>query len=230
MAQFYTLEEAARVLGMSPEELKTKAQRARSARSSTADRGGSASSTSTSWPAAAAWAATPSCGSPTSRSRRPAAARRAPRTSTSPSSSSASPSPTSAPRRMHFGKAGAPSGGLGRARHPARRPLAAAQPGDRVELGDHRRRDGGQAAERLRRPPGARQRQGGQRLRRPARDARPGPAAAERFRRHPDQGRHGRPRDPRSLGQLERHGRAAQPVRWARRRRSPPASPTATST
>ena len=66
MAQFYSLEEAARVLGMSPEELKAKAQHARSARSWMADRGGSGSPTSTSWPAAAAWGATPSSRCPTS--------------------------------------------------------------------------------------------------------------------------------------------------------------------
>ena len=71
MAQFYTLEEAARVLGMGPEELKLKAQRGTSAPSSTADRGGSAWPTSRSWPAAAAWGPTRTCRSRTSSWRSP---------------------------------------------------------------------------------------------------------------------------------------------------------------
>ena len=45
------------------------------------------------------------------------------------------------------------------------------------------------------------------------------PAAAQRFRRDPDQGRHGRPRHPdAAVGQ--RHGRAPEPVPRARRPRS----------
>ena len=74
MAQFYTLEEAARVLGMS-RRLRTqvcKAQDtgARFARSWTVVRGDSALSTLMRWPAGEAWGATPSCGSPTWRSPR----------------------------------------------------------------------------------------------------------------------------------------------------------------
>ena len=139
MAQFYTLEEAARVLGMSPEELKAKAQH-REVRAFLD--GGS-------WRFRVAdvdeLARRRGLGSDAelrlSDLEVPAApAGEDPKTSTSPSSSSASPSPTSAAETMDFGTARRPAG-LGlrvRSRHPARRPLAAPQPGDRLELGDHR--------------------------------------------------------------------------------------------
>ena len=105
-----------------------------------------------------------------------------------------------------------------RSRHPARRPDAAAQPDHRLELGDHRRPLVGQAPERFRRPARARHRQRGERLRRAARL--PDSQAAQRFGRDPDQGRYGRSRHHR-LGQLERYVGARQPVRWVRRPRSP---------
>ena len=97
-----------------------------------------------------------------------------------------------------------------RSRHPARRPGAAAQPDHRLELGDHRRSVLGQAPQRLRRPARARHVKS-------ASDsdvqlASPGAQAAERFRRDPDQGRHGRSRHSR-LRRLRRHGGAGQPVR-----------------
>ncbi len=66
MAQFYTLEEAARVLGMSaPGFEETRLSRARCARSLTVARGDSASLTSTSWRDDGDSGATPSFGCPT---------------------------------------------------------------------------------------------------------------------------------------------------------------------
>ena len=162
MAQFYTLEEAARVLGMSPEELKAKAQH-REVRAFLD--GGS-------WRFRVAdvdeLARRRGLGSDAelhlSDLDMPGRRRRRARTSTSPSSRWAPPAPTSASR-----PANSPPRRLGlRPRHPARRPVAAPQPGDRLQLGDHRHGARRQAAERLRRPARARQPQGGQRLRRPA--------------------------------------------------------------
>ena len=65
MAQFYTLEEAARVLGMNAEELKSKAQsREVRASSLTVVRGDSVSLTSMSSRDGVDWEATPSFGCP----------------------------------------------------------------------------------------------------------------------------------------------------------------------
>ncbi len=139
MAQFYTLEEAARVLGMSSDELKSKAQ-AREVRAfldggswrfrvvdvdELARRRGLGSDAE--------------LRSPTWRSRPWPGMRAA--SSISPNSSSASPSPTWAARPCIMARSRRDARRLIRARHPARRPVAASQPDHRLELGDHRRVD-----------------------------------------------------------------------------------------
>ena len=164
MAQFYTLEEAARVLGMSPEELKSKAQH-REIRAFLD--GGSwrfRVSISMNWPAAGAGQRRRAAALRPGGSRGPMA--RTLKTSTSPSSSLAWPSPTWPTRLWTRFSTQPPRSNrrevrlLGRPRHPLRRSVGASQPGDRVELGDHRHAVQRQVAQRLRRSSCAGQRQG----------------------------------------------------------------------
>ena len=190
MAQFYTLEEAARVLGMSPEELKAKAQQ-REVRAfldggswrfrvvdvdELARRRGLGSD-------AELAALGPR------RARRPTARRGLDDLDLSEFQLGvAKPDLGAETMDLSADRPAAGRRGRLRPRHPARRPVPAPQPGDRLELGDHRHAarpascpatpTSGSSPTTLK---------GAERLRRPAGLARPGPQAAERLRRHPDQ-------------------------------------------
>ena len=94
-------------------------------------------------------------------------------------------------------------------RHPGRRPDGAAQPDHGLELRDHRRPLEQLAPRRFRRQARARHGERRQRLRRPACRA-VAAQTGERFRRHAHQGRHRRPRHRRLL-ERKRHRRASRP-------------------